>query len=92
MSEPVTIAHQGNIAVITVDSPPVNALSLAVRAGLQDCFEKARQSMPDLPDHPSSHVANQLVEMGRLGQKSSAASTAMTRRSGSGLRLRRLKR
>src|SRR3990172_7394849 len=40
-------------------------------AGL-DIGYKARQAMADLPDHPSVHVADQLVEMGRLGQKSGA--------------------
>ncbi|MBW8285964.1 MAG: hypothetical protein K0M55_20460, partial [Rhizobium sp.] len=32
----VTIAREGNIAVVTVDNPPVNALSQAVRQGLVD--------------------------------------------------------
>ena len=31
---PVTYARQGRIGVITIDNPPVNALSQAVRAGL----------------------------------------------------------
>jgi 3-hydroxyacyl-CoA dehydrogenase len=32
----VSFSQQGNIGVITVDNPPVNALSQAVRAGLRD--------------------------------------------------------
>ena len=32
----VTIARQGDIAVVTVDNPPVNALSAALRQGLWD--------------------------------------------------------
>ena len=32
----VTIAREGNIAVVTIDNPPVNALSQAVRQGLVD--------------------------------------------------------
>lgn len=32
----VTIAREGNIAVVTIDNPPVNALSQAVRQGLLD--------------------------------------------------------
>ena len=32
----VTIAHEGPIAIVTVDNPPVNALSQAVRQGLWD--------------------------------------------------------
>jgi len=40
-------------------------------AGL-DVGYKARQALPDLPDHPSYHVTDQLVEKGRLGQKSGA--------------------
>jgi 3-hydroxyacyl-CoA dehydrogenase len=35
-----------------------------------DVIYKARQALPDLPDHPSYHVTDQLVEQGRLGQKS----------------------
>ena len=33
---PVTIAREGEIAVVTVDNPPVNALSQALRQGLWD--------------------------------------------------------
>ena len=43
-------------------------LAVADLAGL-DIGYKARKALPDQPDHPSIHVANQLVEMGRLGQK-----------------------
>ncbi|MEF9602469.1 enoyl-CoA hydratase-related protein, partial [Paracoccus sp. PXZ] len=32
----VTIARQGEIATVTVDNPPVNALSQALRQGLWD--------------------------------------------------------
>jgi len=46
-------------------------LAVADLAGL-DVGYKARQALPDLPDHPAFHVADQLVELGRLGQKSSA--------------------
>ena len=37
-----------------------------------DVGYKARQALPDRPDHPATHVADQLVEMGRLGQKTGA--------------------
>ena len=40
-------------------------------AGL-DVGYKARQALPDAPDHPANHVIDQLVEMGRLGQKTGA--------------------
>ncbi|MBI4695994.1 MAG: enoyl-CoA hydratase/isomerase family protein [Gammaproteobacteria bacterium] len=40
MPDPVTYSREGDIAVITVDSPPVNALSLSVRRGLAACFEQ----------------------------------------------------
>ena len=46
-------------------------LAVADLAGL-DISYKARQAKPDLQDHPAVHVADQLVEMGRLGQKSGA--------------------
>src|SRR5262245_27879605 len=38
---PVTIDRRGSIAVITVDNPPVNALSHAVRLGLRDAVRQA---------------------------------------------------
>jgi 3-hydroxyacyl-CoA dehydrogenase len=40
-------------------------------AGL-DVGYKARQALPDAPDHPANHVIDQLVERGRLGQKTGA--------------------
>ncbi len=46
-------------------------LAVADLAGL-DVGYKARQAIPDLPDHPSHHVVDHLVESGRLGQKSGA--------------------
>lgn len=41
MSTPVTLSTHGRIGVITVNSPPVNALSQAVRAGLLDAVRRA---------------------------------------------------
>ena len=40
MGDVVSYSREGEIAYITVDSPPVNALSLPVRAGLQNCVRK----------------------------------------------------
>ncbi len=40
MPEVVSYALDGEIAVITIDNPPVNALSLPVRQGLASCFER----------------------------------------------------
>lgn len=37
----VTLAQQGNLAIITIDNPPVNVLSHAVRSGLVDCLRQA---------------------------------------------------
>jgi len=37
-----TLRHDGNVAVISVDNPPVNALSHAVRASLSEAFSRAR--------------------------------------------------
>ncbi len=42
MSELVSVSTQGDIAVVTVDSPPVNTLSRDVRAGLEECFASLR--------------------------------------------------
>lgn len=41
MSDVVTLERQGAVAVITVNNPPVNALGIAVRQGLQSSFEAA---------------------------------------------------
>lgn len=38
----VALRHDGNVAVIAVDNPPVNALSHDVRIGLTDAFSRAR--------------------------------------------------
>ena len=38
---PVSLARHASVAVITVDNPPVNALSQAVRAGLVETIESA---------------------------------------------------
>jgi len=46
-------------------------IAVADLAGL-DIGYKARQAMPDSPDHPSNHVSDQLVEKGRMGQKTGA--------------------
>ncbi|WP_207102317.1 3-hydroxyacyl-CoA dehydrogenase NAD-binding domain-containing protein [Paracoccus shandongensis] len=35
----VSISHEGDIAIVTVDNPPVNALSQALRQGLWDAVE-----------------------------------------------------
>ena len=38
---PVKLSHKQNIAVITVENPPVNALSHSVRQGIVDCLNQA---------------------------------------------------
>jgi len=44
MSQPVSIELRDNIALISIDNPPVNALSHSVRAGLVDAFTEAQQT------------------------------------------------
>jgi len=41
MSDPVSLSMDGDIAVVTIDSPPVNAINQPIRAGLQREFESA---------------------------------------------------
>ncbi|SMR83286.1 3-hydroxyacyl-CoA dehydrogenase [Aliiroseovarius halocynthiae] len=41
MTEPVTLRVDNSVAIITIENPPVNALSHAVRAGLSDKIEIA---------------------------------------------------
>ncbi|MDR5861220.1 3-hydroxyacyl-CoA dehydrogenase [Halomonas eurihalina] len=43
MSEPVTYEQHDSILLITVDNPPVNALSASVRKGLTNAFDAAEQ-------------------------------------------------
>ncbi|MCX7171773.1 MAG: enoyl-CoA hydratase-related protein, partial [Proteobacteria bacterium] len=42
MSEVVSYSIKGDIALVTVDSPPVNTMTRDVRAGLKKCFEALR--------------------------------------------------
>ena len=42
MSNIVDLRRDGDVAVVTVDNPPVNALKHAVRAGLNDALSRAR--------------------------------------------------
>ena len=42
MPENVTFSKQGSIGIISVDNPPVNALSQAVRAGIKSAVEQGR--------------------------------------------------
>lgn len=44
MSDPVRLEHCHGIAVITVDHPPVNALSQPVRAGLLEAVQAAART------------------------------------------------
>ncbi len=41
MTEPVTLRTDGDVAVVTIDNPPVNALKQEVRAGLLDLMSRA---------------------------------------------------
>src|SRR5215216_5149261 len=38
----IDLAHEGEIAVVTIDNPPVNALKHEVRAGLIEAFQRVR--------------------------------------------------
>ena len=42
MSEVVALWQDGEVAIVTIDNPPVNALKHAVRAGLADALARAR--------------------------------------------------
>ncbi|MEM7523106.1 MAG: enoyl-CoA hydratase-related protein, partial [Pseudomonadota bacterium] len=45
MSEtPVTVAYKGDLAIVTVDNPPVNALRQGVRRGLVDAVNEIEAS------------------------------------------------
>lgn len=44
MTELVSLSRQGEIAILTVDNPPVNALSLSVRSGLQKQIAEAQKT------------------------------------------------
>lgn len=56
MSNPVTLAREGNCGLITILSPPVNALSQSVRSGLVEAFlargndNRARKAQADGKD------------------------------------------
>ena len=42
MTKPVSYAMDGDIAIVMIDSPPVNAVNQAVRAGLKQAFSELR--------------------------------------------------
>ena len=44
MDNPVSIETKGNIAVLTIDNPPVNALGANVRQGLIDALDQLKSS------------------------------------------------
>jgi len=52
-SSPVTIQRNGVVSVITIDNPPVNALSQSVREGLMRCLDEA------ISDFDSKAIVNQ---------------------------------
>jgi 3-hydroxyacyl-CoA dehydrogenase len=41
LTESVSLDHEGEVVIVTVDNPPVNALSWHVRQGLKDGFDRA---------------------------------------------------
>lgn len=42
MTEPVTVTRDGDVAVLTLDNPPVNAMSFHLRAALAKALEDVR--------------------------------------------------
>ena len=47
MSVPVSYELKDNVGIITVNNPPVNALSQTVRQGLFDCLNEALNDATD---------------------------------------------
>ncbi|GGE78921.1 enoyl-CoA hydratase/isomerase family protein [Stappia taiwanensis] len=47
LSDPVTISQKGDLAIVTIDNPPVNATSQAVRAGLLEAVKRI-EAMPEV--------------------------------------------
>ncbi|HCU90092.1 MAG TPA: 3-hydroxyacyl-CoA dehydrogenase, partial [Gammaproteobacteria bacterium] len=45
MAEPVIYDREGDVAIITIDNPPVNAVSHPVRVGLANAFTKYEQDL-----------------------------------------------
>ena len=43
MTEKIDFVYQGNIAIITICNPPVNALSVDVRKGLLDALKEVEK-------------------------------------------------
>ena len=67
--KPVQLDRRGRVAVLTIDNPPVNALSQHVRAGLR---EGLREAPPTRPRAPSSSSA----PAGRSSPAPTSASSA----------------
>ncbi|WP_037545104.1 3-hydroxyacyl-CoA dehydrogenase NAD-binding domain-containing protein [Stappia stellulata] len=47
LSDPVTISQKGDLTIVTIDNPPVNATSQAVRAGLLEAVTRI-EAMPEV--------------------------------------------
>ena len=41
MNQPVSLERRGPVGLITIDNPPVNALSHSVRAGICETLDEA---------------------------------------------------
>ena len=73
MSDIVTYSRQGNVGVLTIDNPPVNAMGHGVRAGLAEGIKTA------LADDAAKAV---VVRMTAGSHPARAARTASTTPSG----------
>ena len=51
MNDVVSMQREGSVVIVSVDNPPVNALSQAVRAGIVDCVVKAGKDWPTMQAH-----------------------------------------
>ena len=62
----VSIAKQGRVAVVTIDNPPVNASSQAVRAGLLEALA-GTEADPNVTAVDDQHAAFEFASLDGCG-------------------------
>ena len=59
----VDLRHEGDVAVVTINSPPVNALSAVVREGLKGAFDAAIADLLTYLRRSWGHEASAVSEL-----------------------------
>ena len=80
MSRSVTYTRDGDVGIVTLDNPPVNALSQHVRQGLLDSFTAASGDDTRATAEFGNRSSRRLGECGTYLRRSKAAPTLFRER------------